>query len=137
MSDKPENTSLKEKSAAWWQERLSSTGYRILRLKGTESAFSGKYWDHHEQGTYECAGCGTPLFGAGEKFDSGCGWPSYFRPISENVIDQDEDNLLGYPRTEILCKNCGGHLGHVFPDVPEPSGLRYCVNSGAIEFKPL
>ena len=134
MSEK-NSLPMKEKSDSWWRDKLSSTAYRILRLKGTEPAFSGKFWDHHKQGIYVCAGCGTPLFGSGEKYSSGCGWPSFFRPLSEDVVDQDEDHLLGDSRTEILCRKCGGHLGHVFSDGPAPTGLRYCMNSGALEFK--
>ena len=126
--------SAKEKTEEEWQEELNNEQYRVLRLKGTEMAFSGKYWDSKEKGTYKCAGCGTPLFTSETKFDSGCGWPSFFTPLEENNIEEEVDTTHGMKRTEVLCKNCGGHLGHVFEDGPKPTGLRYCINSVSLDF---
>ena len=126
--------SAKEKTEEEWQKELNKEQYRVLRLKGTEIAFSGKYWDSKEKGTYKCAGCGTPLFTSESKFDSGCGWPSFFTPLEENNIEEEVDNTHGMKRTEVLCKNCGGHLGHVFNDGPKPTGLRYCINSVSLDF---
>lgn len=117
-----------------WKKELSPEEYRILREKGTERAFTGKYWDHHELGTYICAACSTALFESNTKFDSGCGWPSYFEPIDKNNILYIEDKSHGMVRTEVLCAKCGGHLGHVFDDGPPPTGLRYCINSGSLKF---
>jgi len=109
---------------------------RVLREKGTERAFTGKYWDHHEPGSYLCAGCGGQLFGSEDKFDSGTGWPSFTRPAEEGAVAREQDRSLGLPRTEVHCARCGGHLGHVFPDGPAPTGLRYCINSVSLDFKP-
>lgn len=117
-----------------WKKELSPDEYRILREKGTERAFTGKYWDHHELGTYICAACGTELFESDTKFDSGCGWPSYFEPIDKNNILYIEDKSHGMVRTEVICAKCDGHLGHVFDDGPPPTGLRYCINSGSMKF---
>lgn len=117
-----------------WKKELSPEEYRILREKGTERAFTGKYWDHHELGTYICAACSTALFESNTKFDSGCGWPSYFEPIDKNNIIYIEDKSHGMVRTEVICAKCGGHLGHVFEDGPPPTGLRYCINSGSMKF---
>jgi len=117
-----------------WKKELSSEEYRILREKGTERAFTGKYWDHHELGTYVCAACGTELFESNTKFDSGCGWPSYFEPIDSSRIIYNDDSSLGMKRTEVICAKCDGHLGHVFDDGPPPTGLRYCINSGSMKF---
>lgn len=118
-----------------WKEVLSPEEYRILRERGTEPRFSGKHVDSKDDGTYVCAGCGTELFTAEEKYDSGCGWPSFWDGIDEN-IERKPDNRHGMQRTELLCKNCGGHLGHIFNDGPEPTGQRYCINSVALDFKP-
>lgn len=117
-----------------WKKELTQEEYRILREKGTERAFTGKYWDNHELGTYICAACGTELFKSNTKFDSGCGWPSYFEPIDSNRIIYNDDSSFGMKRTEVICAKCGGHLGHVFDDGPPPTGKRYCINSGAMKF---
>ena len=116
-----------------WREELSADEYRILRQKGTEAAFTGAYWDNHDDGVYRCKGCGTELFSSEDKFDSGCGWPSFSLPADETVIDEHRDLSHGMVRTEVTCHNCGGHLGHVFPDGPRAKGgLRYCINSASI-----
>ncbi|MBN1836946.1 MAG: peptide-methionine (R)-S-oxide reductase MsrB [Spirochaetales bacterium] len=123
------------KSDAEWRAVLTPEQYRVLRKKGTERAFAGKYHDHHAKGLYVCAACGNPLFSSDSKFDSGTGWPSYYAPVAEEAVDTEEDHTLGMRRTEALCSRCGGHLGHVFPDGPAPTGLRYCINSASLEFK--
>ncbi len=122
------------KSDEEWKKELTPEEYRILREKGTEPAFTGKYWDHHELGTYTCAACGTELFESDTKFESGCGWPSYFEPIDSSRIIYKDDSSYGMKRTEVMCAKCGGHLGHVFDDGPPPTGLRYCINSGSMKF---
>lgn len=120
-------------SEAEWKQKLTPEQYRILRQKGTERAFTGKYWDTKTPGQYKCAGCGAILFESGSKFDSGCGWPSFDKMIAAGVIKEHADNSLGMERTEVICANCGGHLGHVFNDGPTETGLRYCINSASIE----
>lgn len=124
------------KDDAYWRERLTDEQYRICREKGTERPFTGEYWDTAEAGTYTCRCCGTPLFESLSKFDAGCGWPSFFTPIDSNVIREEQDKSLGMVRTEIMCDNCGCHLGHVFTDGPAPTGLRYCVNSASVKLVP-
>lgn len=122
------------KSDEEWKKELTLEEYKILRDKETERAFTGKYWDHHELGTYICAACSTELFESDTKFESGCGWPSYFQPIDSSRIIYKDDSSYGMKRTEVMCAKCGGHLGHVFDDGPPPTGLRYCINSGSMKF---
>lgn len=125
-----------EKSDAQWRAELSPEEYRICREKGTERAFTGEYWDEHRDGTYSCRACGEPLFRSETKYDSGSGWPSFYQPLEKDIIDEHRDGSHGMMRTEITCKRCGSHLGHVFPDGPRPSGLRYCVNSASLKLQP-
>ena len=124
-----------EKSDAEWREQLTPEQYRILRQKGTERAFTGEYNQAKEEGTYRCAGCGTELFSSETKFESGTGWPSFYAPISQENIREEIDLSHGMRRTEVMCDACGGHLGHVFPDGPQPTGHRYCLNSAALELE--
>lgn len=124
---------MSEKTEAQWREELTAEQYRVLREKGTEPAFSGEYNDCKQDGIYQCAACGEPLFDAQTKFDSGTGWPSFYAPISENNVLNETDRSHGMTRTETLCANCGSHLGHVFPDGPKPTGQRYCMNSVSLK----
>jgi peptide-methionine (R)-S-oxide reductase len=124
-----------EKSQQEWQGCLSPEQYQVMRQHGTERAFSGKYADCKTEGTYVCAGCGDALFSSSTKFDSGSGWPSYYQAITNDAVEETLDNTLGMSRTEVHCSNCGSHLGHVFPDGPQPTGLRYCINSVCLDLK--
>lgn len=127
---------IRNKSEEYWKEKLTPEQYHVLREKGTEPAFTGKYVDNHETGMYECAACGHPLFSSDAKFDSGTGWPSFDQPINRENVELRDDNSLFMHRTEVICKNCGSHLGHVFDDGPqETTGQRYCMNSCALTFK--
>lgn len=126
-----------QKTEEEWKKELSLEQYYVLREKGTERPYSGALYTLNEAGTYVCGGCGNPLFDAETKFDAHCGWPSFYSPLSSEVVVEEADYSHGMVRTEVVCSKCGGHLGHVFPDGPVPTGLRYCINSVSLEFKPL
>jgi len=128
MTDLPE-------TEAQWRKKLTPEQYQVLRQGDTERAFTGKYWDEKAQGVYRCAGCGEKLFSSDTKFESHSGWPSFFRPMADDSIEEEQDRSYGMIRTEIKCANCGGHLGHVFDDGPQPTGLRYCVNSASLDLE--
>ncbi|HEY3107013.1 MAG TPA: peptide-methionine (R)-S-oxide reductase MsrB [Gaiellaceae bacterium] len=125
-----------QKSEQEWREQLTPEQYRVLREKGTERAFTGVYHATKEPGVYRCAGCGAELFRSDTKFESGTGWPSFYEPSEADAVETERDWSLLVPRTEVHCANCGGHLGHVFPDGPQPTGLRYCINSAALDLQP-
>lgn len=124
-----------KKTEEEWKSQLTPMQFNVLRKKGTERAFSREYWDHHEKGQYICAGCGLPLFTSDTKFESGTGWPSFYQPISPEAVAVNKDLSYGMVREEVVCSRCGGHLGHVFDDGPDPTGLRYCMNSVSLKFE--
>ena len=131
MSEAPEKM---VRTEAEWRAQLTPEQYKILREKATERPFTGALTQNHETGNYHCSGCGTLLFLSGAKFDSGCGWPSFMLPAGSKAVEEHDDNTFGMRRVEVTCARCGGHLGHVFPDGPTPTGLRYCINSASLTF---
>jgi peptide-methionine (R)-S-oxide reductase len=124
-----------KKTEAEWREDLTPEQYHVLREKGTERAFTGALYQNHEDGTYHCAGCGALLFQSDTKYESGSGWPSFYNPADSDAVETHEDNSFGMRRIEVTCARCGGHLGHLFPDGPRPTGLRYCINSASLKFE--
>lgn len=125
-----------KKSEEEWKRELTPEQYHVLREKGTERAFTGEYENKEDPGTYKCGACGQPLFSSEGKYHSGCGWPAFFQPLSEEVFDAHEDTTFGMRRVEVTCSRCGSHLGHVFPDGPPPTGVRFCINSVSLKFEP-
>ena len=125
-----------QKTEAEWRAQLDPMQFEVTRHGATERAFTGKYADHWQEGVYHCVGCNAPLFDSGTKFDAGCGWPSYFQPLRGEIIDRVVDRSHGMVRVEVRCQDCGAHLGHVFPDGPEPTGERFCINSASLGFEP-
>ncbi len=126
-----------EKTEEEWKKTLTPEQYHVLREKGTERPFTGEYADTHDDGLYRCAGCGNPLFSSDTKYESGSGWPSFYQPVAKDAVETETDRKFGMTRNEVLCAKCGGHLGHVFPDGPQPTGLRYCMNSAALKLEKL
>ncbi|MCP4912443.1 MAG: peptide-methionine (R)-S-oxide reductase MsrB [Oligoflexia bacterium] len=131
----PDKVNWKEKDDKYWKSVLTPMQYKVTRHEGTERAFTGQFWDHKEKGIYTCSNCGHELFHSDTKFKSGTGWPSYYQPIRSENVGEKKDSSFGMTRTEVHCSRCGAHLGHVFPDGPQPTGLRYCINSVSLNFK--
>jgi peptide-methionine (R)-S-oxide reductase len=136
MNDRSDELTQIPQTEKEWREKLSPEQYQVLRQAGTERAFTGKYWDSKTDGTYLCAGCGQELFSSDTKFDSSSGWPSFYEALDPEKIEESRDRSHGMIRTEVKCANCGGHLGHLFEDGPNPTGLRYCINSASLQLEP-